>query len=162
MSITVSFILTPFSSTSAGRGALQLVGHQLDLQPSKCPGRQREWPTVTDGLDLDGFRDPLLRAGLHRLAAHLGLEQRVHQSGLPQAALSCEIDEHTQALCLHPPEEKCANSIPRRCAAYSVEWDICRMWEADLSTTHMSTITQKHSKTGLDDSNGGLKPLGGI
>ena len=43
---------------------------------------------MTDGLDLDGLGDPLLRVGLHGLAAHLGLEQRVHQRGFPQAALT--------------------------------------------------------------------------
>lgn len=44
--------------------------------------------TVTDGLDLDCLGDPLLHIGLHRLTAHLGFEQRVHQSGLSQAALT--------------------------------------------------------------------------
>lgn len=45
-------------------------------------------PTVTDGLDLHRLGDPLLRVGLHRLiTAHLGFKQRVHQGGLPQAAL---------------------------------------------------------------------------
>lgn len=49
--------------------------------------KHEHWPTVTDGLDLYGLGDPLLRVGQHRLTAHLGFEQGVHQSGLPQAAL---------------------------------------------------------------------------
>lgn len=44
--------------------------------------------TVTDGLDVDGFGDPLLRVGLYRLTAHLGLEQGVHQRGLPKTTLT--------------------------------------------------------------------------
>ena len=44
--------------------------------------------TVADGLDLDGLGDLLLGRGQHRLSAHLGLEQRVHQGGLPQATLT--------------------------------------------------------------------------
>lgn len=43
---------------------------------------------MTDGLDIDGFGDPLLRVGLDRLAAHLGLEQGVHQRGLAKTTLT--------------------------------------------------------------------------
>lgn len=45
-------------------------------------------PTVTDGLDLDCLGDPLFWIGLRRLTANFGFEESVHQSGLPQAALS--------------------------------------------------------------------------
>ena len=60
-----------------------LISATPPLPPPPPPGL-----TVADGLDLDGLGDLLLGRGQHRLSAHLGLEQRVHQGGLPQATLT--------------------------------------------------------------------------
>lgn len=49
--------------------------------------------TVTDGLDLDSLGDPLLSCGLHGFAAHLGLEESVHEGGFPQTTLPCTENE---------------------------------------------------------------------
>lgn len=83
MSITVSFILTPFSSISGQRKSLVRGG-----AAEENSARSEQQLTVADGLDLDGFGDPLLRVGLCRLPAHLGLEQGVHQCGLAKTALA--------------------------------------------------------------------------
>lgn len=45
---------------------------------------------MTDGLYFDCFGDLLLGCSQHRLTADFRLEQRVHQSGLSQATLSCK------------------------------------------------------------------------
>lgn len=46
--------------------------------------------TVTDGLNFNCFGDLLLGCGQHRATADFRLKQRVHQSRLSQAALSCK------------------------------------------------------------------------
>lgn len=54
--------------------------------------------TVADGLDLHRLGDLLLGGGQHGPTADFGLEQRVHQSRLAQAALSCKC-KHTVSEC---------------------------------------------------------------
>lgn len=54
--------------------------------------------TVADGLDLHRLGDLLLGGGQHGPTADFGLEQRVHQSRLAQAALSCK-RKHTVSEC---------------------------------------------------------------
>lgn len=63
-------------------------GHAHTRTSSEGMNSDGRMLTVTDGLDVDGFGDPLLRVGLYRLPAHLGLEQGVHQRGLPKTTLS--------------------------------------------------------------------------
>lgn len=53
---------------------------------------------MADGLDLHRLGDLLLGGGQHGPTADFGLEQRVHQSRLAQAALSCK-RKHTVSEC---------------------------------------------------------------
>lgn len=154
----------------------QEPGDQVNLQHTNCFGRRKEWPTVTDGLDLNGLGDPLLRADLRRLAAHLGLEQRVHQSGLAQAALPCVIDEHTQVVCLPllPPQQKLASGVPTERASvqrgvYTRPGHLQDVRGAagrprgKIYRPHICLLSRENiPKRGFDSSKGGLKPLWGI
>lgn len=92
VSVTVSFIFTPFSSMTTGQVGSGGSAHQGGF-PCFSPGfkgRDRTGGlTVGDRLQLHRLGDALLLAGLRGFAAHFGLEEGVHHRGLPQPALPC-------------------------------------------------------------------------
>lgn len=78
---------------------------------------------MTDGLDFHCFGNLLLGCSQHRLTADFRLEQRVHQSRLSQAALSCkqktnkkmtgnEKKKHFDSDCLHSGEPTVYTMVP--------------------------------------------------